>query len=186
MSFLKRAETGQFTAAMPCHSRAMAWHGPATTPATSHFGAFRTLKNGGQKGSSSAVLPKCQFWQLNQRLAPICSLLREVWLNPDASLRAGRHLSGLATTSLEHCKFRTPRRAATCSGISLVTRFRPLARFAGLTRFPKHALARAEQASDQARDRGAYGIARCRYPSPHVPWRVARRRCRAAGPTTAG
>ena len=79
MSFLKRAETGQYRTAMPCHSRGMVWHSRATTPATGHFGASGSLKNMASQGSDTLELLKRQFWQLNQRLALICSLLRYVW-----------------------------------------------------------------------------------------------------------
>ena len=79
MSFLKRAVPGQYRAAMPCHSRGMAWHSRATTPATDHFGASGSLKNMASRGSDTLELPQCQFWQLNQRFALIAALLREVW-----------------------------------------------------------------------------------------------------------
>lgn len=55
MSFLKRAETGQYRAAMPCHSRGMAWHSSATTPATGHFGASGPLKNTGSQGAATPI-----------------------------------------------------------------------------------------------------------------------------------
>lgn len=84
MSFLRRAETGQSPDAMPCHSRGMAWHSRAATPATSHFGASGSLKNMASQGSGTSQLPKSQFWKLNQRLALICSLLREVWNKSEA------------------------------------------------------------------------------------------------------
>ena len=84
MSFLKRAENGRNRAAMPCHSRGMAWHGPATTPATGYFGASGSLKNMASQGSDTLELPKCQFWQLNQRLALIAALLRKVWNKSEA------------------------------------------------------------------------------------------------------
>lgn len=79
MTFLKRAVPGQYRTAIPCHSRGMAWHSRATTPATGHFGASGSLKNMASQGSDTRELPKCQFWQLNQRLALIAALLREVW-----------------------------------------------------------------------------------------------------------
>ncbi|UWQ56033.1 hypothetical protein [Leisingera caerulea] len=79
MNFLKRAVPGQYRAAMPCHSRGMAWHSRATTPATGHFGASGSLKNMASQGSDTLELTKCQFWQSNQRLALIAALLREVW-----------------------------------------------------------------------------------------------------------
>ncbi|MBY6059273.1 hypothetical protein [Leisingera daeponensis] len=84
MTFLMRPDTGQFLYAMPCHSRGMAWHSPATTPATGHFGASGSLKNMASQGSDTPELPKCQFWQLNQRFALIASLLREVWYKSEA------------------------------------------------------------------------------------------------------
>ena len=79
MSFLKRAETGQYRAAMPCHSRGMAWHSSATTPATGHFGASGPLKNTGSQGAATPNLTRYQFCKLNQCFALICSLLRYVW-----------------------------------------------------------------------------------------------------------
>ncbi|QDI74494.1 hypothetical protein [Leisingera aquaemixtae] len=79
MNFLTRAETGQFPNAITCHSRGTPWHGHASPRAMSRFRALGTPKNRAPKGAATPQLTKCQFWQLNQRLALIAALLREVW-----------------------------------------------------------------------------------------------------------
>ncbi|WP_323777865.1 hypothetical protein [Leisingera sp.] len=74
-TWLKRPESGLPFFGFPCHSRGTVCHDRAIPCGL----ALPALKNKAPQGSSSTRLPKCQFWQLNQRLALIAALLRDVW-----------------------------------------------------------------------------------------------------------
>ena len=66
-------------------SRARGWPSLGQARATAGPERFPALKNRAPQVADSARLPKCKFWQSNQRFALIAALLRGVWGKSEAS-----------------------------------------------------------------------------------------------------
>lgn len=64
---------------LPGRSWPAAWATLGQSRATAGPEAISALENRASQGAATPQLTKCQFWQLNQRLALIAALLREVW-----------------------------------------------------------------------------------------------------------
>jgi hypothetical protein len=70
---------GRTTPILPGQSWPAAWATLGQSRSTAGPEAISPLENRSSQGSDTLELLKCQFWQLNQRLALIAALLRYVW-----------------------------------------------------------------------------------------------------------
>ena len=75
---------GRTTPILPGQSWPAAWATLGQSRSTAGPEAISAQENRAPQGAATSKLTKCQFWQLNQRLALIAALLRGVWNKSEA------------------------------------------------------------------------------------------------------